>query len=33
VPRSMHVLSLVPPRPQVETDFASRHHCAFWATG
>jgi para-nitrobenzyl esterase len=27
------VLSLVPPRPQVETDFASRHHCAFWAAG
>jgi para-nitrobenzyl esterase len=25
------VLSLVPPRPQVETDFVSRHHCAFWA--
>ena len=27
------VLSLVPPQPQVETDFASRHHRAFWATG
>ena len=27
----MQMLSLVPPRPQVETDFASRHHCAFWA--
>jgi para-nitrobenzyl esterase len=25
------VLSLVPPRPQVETDYASRHHCAFWS--
>jgi para-nitrobenzyl esterase len=30
---STAVLSLVPPRPQVETDFASRHHCAFWAAG
>jgi para-nitrobenzyl esterase len=28
---STQMLSLVPPRPQVETDFASRHHCAFWA--
>jgi para-nitrobenzyl esterase len=27
------VLSLVPPRPRVETDFATRHHCAFWAPG
>jgi para-nitrobenzyl esterase len=25
------VLSLVPPQPRVETDFAARHHCAFWA--
>jgi para-nitrobenzyl esterase len=25
------VLSLVPPQPQVETDFAAAHHCAFWA--
>jgi len=23
--------SLVPPRPQTETDFAAGHHCAFWA--
>ena len=23
--------SLVPPRPQLETDFAAEHHCAFWA--
>lgn len=30
---SEQVLSLVPPRPRAETDFASRHHCAFWATG
>jgi para-nitrobenzyl esterase len=29
----MQMLSLVPPRPQVETDFAARHHCAFWAAG
>jgi para-nitrobenzyl esterase len=28
-----HVMSLVPPKPQVETDFAPRHHCPFWATG
>jgi para-nitrobenzyl esterase len=27
------VLSLIPPRPQVETDFAAEHHCAFWALG
>jgi para-nitrobenzyl esterase len=26
----VHVMSLVP-QPQVETDFASRHHCLFWA--
>jgi para-nitrobenzyl esterase len=26
-----HVLSLVPPQPEIETDFASRHHCSFWA--
>jgi para-nitrobenzyl esterase len=25
------ILSLVPPRPQVETDYAAEHHCAFWA--
>ena len=22
--------SLVPPTPQIESDFATRHHCAFW---
>jgi para-nitrobenzyl esterase len=27
------VLSLVPPQPQLETDFAARHHCSFWAAG
>jgi para-nitrobenzyl esterase len=26
---SAQMLSLVPPQPQTETDFASRHHCAF----
>jgi para-nitrobenzyl esterase len=30
---SAQMLSLVPPQPQLETDFASRHHCAFWAAG
>jgi para-nitrobenzyl esterase len=28
---SQQMLSLVPPTPQVETDFAAQHHCAFWA--
>ena len=27
------MLSLVPPQPQVETDFAAQHHCSFWAAG
>jgi para-nitrobenzyl esterase len=27
------MLSLVPPQPQVETDFAARHHCSLWAGG
>ena len=26
-------LSLVAPQPQVDTEFAARHHCAFWAAG
>jgi para-nitrobenzyl esterase len=26
-------LSLVPPEPQVETDYAAEHHCSFWNTG
>jgi para-nitrobenzyl esterase len=30
---SARMLSLVPPQPQLETDFATRHHCAFWAAG
>jgi para-nitrobenzyl esterase len=25
-------LSLVPPRPQPETDYAAEHHCSFWST-
>ena len=28
---SGRMLSLVPPQPQSETDFAARHHCSFWA--
>jgi para-nitrobenzyl esterase len=28
---SQRMLSLVPPRPNVETDFATEHQCAFWA--
>jgi para-nitrobenzyl esterase len=30
---SARMLSLVPPQPQAETDFAARHHCGFWAAG
>jgi para-nitrobenzyl esterase len=30
---STRMLSLVPPQPQLETDFSARHHCAFWAAG
>jgi para-nitrobenzyl esterase len=30
---SAQMLSLVPPQPQIETDFSSRHHCSFWAAG
>jgi para-nitrobenzyl esterase len=29
----MQMLSLVPPQPRVETDFAARHHYAFWDAG
>jgi para-nitrobenzyl esterase len=28
---SQQMLSLVPPQPQRETDFAAAHHCTFWA--
>jgi para-nitrobenzyl esterase len=27
------VMSLLQPQSQVETSFASAHHCAFWAAG
>jgi len=27
------VLSLASPRPQVDTGFATTHHCSFWAAG
>ena len=30
---SAKMLSLIPPQPQLETDFAARQHCAFWAAG
>jgi para-nitrobenzyl esterase len=30
---SAQMMSLVPPQPQVETSFATNHHCAFWAAG
>jgi para-nitrobenzyl esterase len=30
---SARMLSLVPPQPQIETDFSAQHHCAFWAAG
>jgi len=30
---SAQMLSLVPPQPQIETDFAASHHCSFWAAG
>jgi para-nitrobenzyl esterase len=30
--QSQRMLSLVPPQPTVETDFAAVHHCAFWSS-
>jgi para-nitrobenzyl esterase len=30
---SQPMLSLVPPEPRPEADFAAEHHCAFWALG
>ncbi len=30
---SQLMLSLIPPQPQPETNFAAEHHCAFWALG
>jgi para-nitrobenzyl esterase len=29
--RHARMLSLIPPRPQLETNFSARHHCSFWA--
>ncbi|HEX5297105.1 MAG TPA: carboxylesterase family protein [Streptosporangiaceae bacterium] len=29
---SQRMLSLVPPRPQVETNFSAQHQCSFWTT-
>jgi para-nitrobenzyl esterase len=28
---AQRMLALLPPRPQVQTEFAAEHHCAFWA--
>jgi hypothetical protein len=30
-PAGRQVLSLIPPRPHVETSFSAEHQCAFWA--
>jgi para-nitrobenzyl esterase len=30
---SQDMLSLVPPHPERESDFAAEHHCSFWALG
>ncbi len=30
---SSAVLSLIQPQPQLESNFASIHHCSFWAAG
>jgi hypothetical protein len=30
---TIHWRRAIPPQPQLETDFAARHHCAFWAAG
>jgi hypothetical protein len=27
------MMSLVPPQPQADREFASRHHCVFWSAG
>jgi para-nitrobenzyl esterase len=28
-----HVMSLVPPQPELESNFAARHHCSSWLAG
>jgi carboxylesterase type B len=28
-----HGISLVTPQPELDTEFATRHHCALWAAG
>jgi para-nitrobenzyl esterase len=33
VPASQEMLSLVPPQPQVEADFATEHDCGLWELG
>ena len=30
--QSQQTLSLAPPQPRAETDFAVAHHCAFWSS-
>jgi hypothetical protein len=30
-PATQMMESLAPPTPQIETDFATTHNCAFWA--
>jgi hypothetical protein len=30
-PASQQILSLIAPRPHVETSFSAQHQCAFWA--
>jgi para-nitrobenzyl esterase len=30
---TQQMLSLIPPHPQSEADFATEHHCGFWALG
>jgi para-nitrobenzyl esterase len=32
-PASQQILSLIPPRPYVETSFSAEHQCAFWGPG
>jgi para-nitrobenzyl esterase len=32
-PADQRTLSLVPPVPGLETDYAAEHHCSFWNAG